>query len=581
MNPTTSNPTRESSRVWLVLVVIGLLWLQGVAARGQAHTGCYEVLSRVGDDPTWSTLGLDDSTWEKDDFFEVPHEPGVRWIRCRMVLAESSREALAVDISALASIEVFWDGISLGTNGVVGGEAGQELPGKLRSLHAIPTHLAKPGEHLVALRTSSHHTGFEPTSYFYGVRVGELGELSAQPLRAVSLPLLTLGGLVVVGLYFLFLFAVDRHDRSHLLLGLLSLTLASQLVAESWRTLFGYAYDLHIVRLRVVAALALLSGTLLVGFLGVRFRHPRVGLWGSVVVATGIAGWWTLAGYDAKTASSLLVALVISLWITGWAWIRRLPGSILAGSSVALCLAFLLCAPGSFLDVSWFYGMIGLLLCLLITQALQIRQQRRAHEAALVSSVRLELELLKKQLQPHFLMNTLTSLMELVEERPTEAKETLEALAVELRVLLSVSSQRFIPMGKELELCRAHLAVMSIRRDRQFLFETEGVVVERPVPPAVILTLVENAVTHNRYEEQQVFFRLQEEVRGEHLLYRFDSPLGRMGKKGAASEAAKGTGSRYVEARLLESFGEPCEMRSGPVGGFWQTTLTVPLVKGE
>jgi len=53
-------------------------------------------------------------------------------------------------------------------------------------------------------------------------------------------------------------------------------------------------------------------------------------------------------------------------------------------------------------------------------------------------------ELLKKNLQPHFLMNTLAVLTEVVEQNPTVAARLIEDLAEEFRTVARVSAEKLV-----------------------------------------------------------------------------------------------------------------------------------------
>ena len=95
----------------------------------------------------------------------------------------------------------------------------------------------------------------------------------------------------------------------------------------------------------------------------------------------------------------------------------------------------------AFLEYYFFPAFGVLIVCLLASLSLQSKKQRRQHETALVNAARLEIELLKKNIQPHFLMNTLTSVMEWIEEDPTTGVKFIEALADEFRILSEVSNR--------------------------------------------------------------------------------------------------------------------------------------------
>jgi len=418
--------------------------------------------------------------------------------------------------------------------------------------------------------------GFRPAQWFYGLGAADPTIVTAATTGNALLPLGALGALLLAGLYFLTLFILDRNQLASLLLGLLSFTLGGQMLAEIWRTLFGYSYDWHILRLRAITLLATATGLLLVAFLLRRFRARRSRVVFVLTAALVVMGW-ALPGYDFKTLWAYLITLSCSAWICFGALRRRLSGARLATGGVLFCLGLMIALPDSFLDLYLYYGFGVLLTCLLVTQALQVRQERRQHEAARINALRLELELLKRYLQPHFLMNTLTALAEVFEEDPDNAGEVLEALAEEIRTLGEVASRKLIPLRQELELCRAHLVVMGMRRDQKLTLTARNVDEDREVPPAIFHTLLENALSHSHYGgEESITFELLEEFRNEAVLYRFLAPLAPPSKdRGAEAAPSTGTGLRYVKARLTEAFEDRWTLESRAQDGAWQTEISI------
>ncbi|HVE72712.1 MAG TPA: histidine kinase [Thermoanaerobaculia bacterium] len=204
--------------------------------------------------------------------------------------------------------------------------------------------------------------------------------------------------------------------------------------------------------------------------------------------------------------------------------------------------------------------------------ALQVRSDEEKRTAALLKSARLELESTKRHMQPHFLMNTLTALSEWIEEDPRTAIEMIEALADEVRGLRRMSAERLVTVGQELRLCRSHLTTMSLRKEVSYALHTEGIEAHRLVPPTVFHTLVENAVTHGPSSHGDVLLRLAATQKGDHLQYTFESPI----EPGLDTSFQAGDGTRYIEARLSEVWGDAWSMRQAPVGSTWQVQIEVP-----
>jgi LytS/YehU family sensor histidine kinase len=161
----------------------------------------------------------------------------------------------------------------------------------------------------------------------------------------------------------------------------------------------------------------------------------------------------------------------------------------------------------------------------------------------------LELDLLKKTIQPHFLMNALTAIRAWLIEKPKNAIKLLDALAGEIRPILDWTDKREIPLKQEVELCKSHLTVMGLRLEHSYEFITEGITGDEMVPPLIFHTLVENAFTHNDPHEFSTF-TLKKCIVDSCVQYIFivDS------KHTEEENSDEGTGMRYVRKRLEEVF---------------------------
>lgn len=237
---------------------------------------------------------------------------------------------------------------------------------------------------------------------------------------------------------------------------------------------------------------------------------------------------------------------------------------------VAGCLVSVLTGRTLITDGRFFLTFLPVLVALIGAVALRLREEIRHAQEARVAASRLEAELLKKNLQPHFLFNTLTAISEVVERDPACAVGLIEDLAGEFRALARMSGEKQVTLRQELELCRAHLRVMSVRTKSACRLESEGVDLDALVPPAIFLTLIENAHVHQRVRGKETVFRLQSEHIGTGVRYRFHSP-GEVRK--LTRRLAGGTGLRYIRARLEESFPQAWKLDHGPEGDGWQTVI--------
>src|SRR3546814_11467513 len=116
----------------------------------------------------------------------------------------------------------------------------------------------------------------------------------------------------------------------------------------------------------------------------------------------------------------------------------------------AVLVSLLLLQTVDFLD-RWLYVGFSLVLILFFADHVRLHFRTvRERDMARYAAQRLELDLLKKHLKPHFLMNTLTALAGWIEDPPHTAVRMVDALADEFSTLVDVSGRALIPLDAEL-----------------------------------------------------------------------------------------------------------------------------------
>lgn len=513
----------------------------------------------------------------EDGWIAVPRSglsagPGPYWVRAwiRVPPRKPGAPAPVLALSLLGSWEAWWDNRPLCANGRVGASPSEETPGQLDMLIPIPTDQAAEGIHGLLLRVSSHHLGFKPASALHRLEVGEAHTLARARLRSLLPALCTLGALLLIGLLHVLRFLAGRRRAATLLLGLLCLAAAALLVLEAWRGLWDYAYPVHLLRLQLQTVAVLAIALLLPATMASAFAEPRRrALWAGM--GLGLASAALIPGFDGKHVAALGWSLLLTTWLAVRAWRRGDAGALgaLAGLGFALLLFF--ANPSGFMERGFFLAFGGLLGCLAAVHTHRERRSEEALEAATRISERLQLELLKRSLQPHFLMNTLGALAEVVEVEPAQASSFIAALGEAYRQLLAVVSERTISMGRELALVRAHLDLMGHRQGTAFALQVSGLDEGAPVPPAWLLTLLENAFSHNRYTQPAIFGLTEDRIGGRRR-YTFIAPAG----EGTVPILGEGTGSRYLKARLEEAFPGAWDLSDGATEAGWTTVVEVP-----
>jgi sensor histidine kinase YesM len=209
--------------------------------------------------------------------------------------------------------------------------------------------------------------------------------------------------------------------------------------------------------------------------------------------------------------------LVSSLFIT--------IGVVLQNIIVSFMLALLFIAfnEGAFLFAKWKQSLL---------------EQERLRQENLVAKV----ESLKKQLDPHFLFNSLSVLSGVVYKDPVLADKFITKLAQVYRYVLEHKEEEIVPLTKEIAVVEAYCFLLNVRFYNNVILDVELNDTATYVLPMSIQLLVENAVKHNRISTQQPLAL---------RIYKSDETLwveNSMNLKDA-SEESTGIGLKNLEAR--------------------------------
>ena len=209
--------------------------------------------------------------------------------------------------------------------------------------------------------------------------------------------------------------------------------------------------------------------------------------------------------------------------------------------------------------------------------------ERREHQARELAAVA-QLEALRAQINPHFLFNSLNSIVQLISSDPARAEECVERLAEIFRYLLRSENRSFVTLADELDIVDAYLDI-----ERARFGEKLGVdyVVEegarhRFVPTLILQPLIENAVRHG--VSQKVGggrVSIEADLEGDDLrLIVRDTGVGL--SQPVRQDSTPGVGLRNVHNRLVQLFGDDYAPRiDSEPGNGTAVTLRVPFVSSE
>jgi two-component system LytT family sensor kinase len=198
-----------------------------------------------------------------------------------------------------------------------------------------------------------------------------------------------------------------------------------------------------------------------------------------------------------------------------------------------------------------------------------------------------QLEVLKGQLHPHFLFNTLHAISTLIHRDPDAADEMLAQLSDLLRMTLNTVGVQEVPLQQELEFLRRYLDIQQTRfADRlKVIVDVPSDTLDVKVPNQVLQPLVENAIHHGvdaRRGDGLVEIRARAEGDMLRLEVRDDGPGLRSTPGAAPKPAGSGIGLSNTRARLHELYGpkSALELADYPAGGTL-VSLLIPLRRAQ
>lgn len=106
--------------------------------------------------------------------------------------------------------------------------------------------------------------------------------------------------------------------------------------------------------------------------------------------------------------------------------------------------------------------------------------------------------MLRNQLNPHFLFNSLNSIQGLVYENPGLADSMISELSEFLRYSLQYNTRVLVTVNEELEILKKYLSIEKIRYEERLEYEitAEDDLLNQEIPSFITQPLVENSIKH-------------------------------------------------------------------------------------
>jgi sensor histidine kinase YesM len=300
----------------------------------------------------------------------------------------------------------------------------------------------------------------------------------------------------------------------------------------------------------------------------------------SLALYSGIALslWYPFSFFNtgARKITSLISNLVASgaLSITLWILLTKFIMSSILPDDLNYATYWDATFPYRIGTGVFIYGLIILTYYLFVS--LSNLSEKNAKEARLESLVReTELKMLRSQINPHFLFNSLNSISSLTITDPEKARDMVVKLSEFMRYALSRKDELPVSLQNELDNLRLYLEIEKVRFGEKLVTEEtiQHECLDFKIPVLLLQPLYENAVKHGVYESTESV-KIMTNVRINEGFV--EITISNNYEDSPSQKRGTGTGLQNVSRRLELYYGKKAMMKSSRENGMYTVSLYIP-----
>uniref|UniRef100_A0A942YET4 histidine kinase n=3 Tax=Neobacillus citreus TaxID=2833578 RepID=A0A942YET4_9BACI len=226
-------------------------------------------------------------------------------------------------------------------------------------------------------------------------------------------------------------------------------------------------------------------------------------------------------------------------------------------------------------------------LSLLLSNQLEIAEADKSYQLAKEA----EIKALQAQISPHFLFNSLNTILSLIRIKPAKARELLISLSHFLRQNLSVTTQSMTTLEQELRHVKAFLAIEEARfiNKLKVIYEVEEDTLLQQIPPLTLQPIVENAIKHgikDKVNNCVVKITIQKQQESAYVKIEDNGVgmskerAGQISRAPIASKSGNGLALYNVNRRLTMVFGEEAALKvKSEINIGTEISLSIPCLE--
>ncbi|WP_294819564.1 histidine kinase [uncultured Flavobacterium sp.] len=230
--------------------------------------------------------------------------------------------------------------------------------------------------------------------------------------------------------------------------------------------------------------------------------------------------------------------------------------------------------PAFYIKDNFFFGMPSILLSVLAYLSWQAHVYQKKSQLLELENRKAQFALLKSQVSPHFLFNTLNSFYSEWVEKDEQTAADLLVLSSLLRYIITESDKERAPLAEELEFIENYISLQRKRFENQMYFDyaIEGNAANQMVLPAVLIHFVENVFKHGIINDRDKAAFVCISISGGSLELRTSNYIQR-----GENYSSTGIGYKNLNDRLVYAYGENFTLEKTIKNDIFTTFLKLPL----